>query len=593
MDNWSYGEEKQTRGQPWDRKLHARLLEKLADAGCPLVVLDIFFSAPLNDKSDQDLAEQLRRLSNVVLMAKLDQANDPKIDSVHPRLPLELFLTAARTNYGVAQLDQSDLRYNVRRHWPFPAPGTHESLSWKAARLMGTTLFETPQEQWIRYYSQFPDRTLSYSLALQKAADYFRGKIVFIGNKPATSRPDDGEQDEFRTPFTRWTGESAGGVEIIAATFLNLVNNEWLRRPKSWIEAGALIFTGVLLGAGVTRFRPAAACGVAGALAIGLMLGAPLASYFADVWFPWLIVAGGQVPCALAWIAALAVIDRRETEQGYEFLCKHPFGEGTYGKVWVVRNAIGQFQALKRIYQSDFGEDSAAYETEFKGIQNYKPISDHDGLLHVDFVNKPAGAGYFYYVMELGDTLVENWKKNPCNYKPRTLASVWAHAPKNRMPIRQCVETLLPLAEALDFLHQQGLTHRDIKPENIIFVNGRPKLADVGLVTQIRTTAEQTGSRLGTLPYMPPWPERVATVAADIYGLGMVLYVISTGRSPGAFPGLKTTLIEGPCHRDFLIVNGIIDKACQQNPADRYASAAEMHADLLSAQAALGPEPGD
>src|SRR4030095_9160571 len=115
-------------------------------------------------------------------------------------------------------------------------------------------------------------------------------------------------------------------------------------------------------------------------------------------------------------------------------------------------------------------------------------------------------------------------------YRPRNLHSACEKTPGHRLPAGQCAEIGLALAEALEFLHARDLTHRDIKPSNVIFANGRPKLADVGLVTEVRRGEELTW--VGTTGYMPPLPEPPGTKLADIFALGMVLYVISTGRQP-------------------------------------------------------------
>src|SRR5206468_2532672 len=75
----------------------------------------------------------------------------------------------------------------------------------------------------------------------------------------------------------------------------------------------------------------------------------------------------------------------------------------------------------------------------------------------------------------------------------------------------------LALTSALAFLHEQGLIHRDIKPSNIIFVQGQPKLADIGLVAG----SDETCSFVGTEGFIPP--EGPGTPAADVYSLGKVL----------------------------------------------------------------------
>jgi serine/threonine protein kinase len=133
-----------------------------------------------------------------------------------------------------------------------------------------------------------------------------------------------------------------------------------------------------------------------------------------------------------------------------------------------------------------------------------------------------------------------------------------------------CVRIGLALSEALDFLHCQA-SRTATSNRQTIFVNGQPKLADVGLVSDIRSP-DQIHTYAGTPGYMPPSPEPPGTVVADVYALGMLLYVTSTGREPDLFPNLSTTLMERTGHAEFVRLNAIILKACQPDPARRYAS---------------------
>ena len=611
MDNEAFDQFHQMRGQLWDRGLHAQLLNRLADDGCNFVVFDSFFQQTNNPTKDEALAEAMRRQQHIVLMAEQAEVTYPTLAGARPILPTEPFLSAAGTNWGVACVDL-DPDSAVRRHWPFPSPGPYPSLPWTAARLAGVRLSEKPQERWLRYYGRDGAwSTLSYRFALDRPTNYFRGQIVFIGTEPETSMPKVGtdDTDKFCTPYTRWTRESSGGVEILLTSFLNLVNHDWLQRPAEWLEALTLVISGLLLGGGLCRVRLPWACAIAVGVALVMAFGAISWSYFTNFWFPWLVIVGGQVPCALGWALAMGIaraFEERKVSVSLSFprpaaavedlpdapdyeLFNPPFGGGAYGKVWLARNKAGQWRALKAVYLANFDQNAGPYEREFSGIKKYQPISDkHPGLLRVEFVSEKR-AGYFYYVMELGDPLKPGWEQEPSTYKPRDLVSERARCRGRRLPVRECVRIGLALSDALDFIHRQGLTHRDIKPQNIIFVNGQPKLADPGLVTEIRPP-DQERTLVGTPGYMPPPPERPGTPQADIYSLGMVLYVLSTGRNAAYFPEIATTLVENENPADFLPLNTVILKACQPDPAQRYASAAEMHRALLETQRVLAAE---
>lgn len=595
MDNAAFDQFRQTRGQPWDRALHAQLLNRLADDGCALVVMDSFFRATNNPASDRALAAAMRRQRHMVLMAEQSSVTHPGLAGAQPVLPAELFLRAAQTNWGVAWLNP-DHDSVVRRHWPFWSSETYPSLPWTAARLAGAKVSEAPPERWLRYYGASGAwTTLSYRFALAQPKNYFRNQIVFIGTQPKTSLPD-GENDEFCTPYTRWTDESSGGVEILLTEFLNLLNGDSLQRPAGGIEFFLLTAAGIFLGGGLCRLRVRSAFAAAAGIFLAVSLAAIILSYYSSFWFPWLIVAGGQVPCALAWTlatgirrapipAGTTVLENLPPTPGYK-LFHPPFAEGAYGRVWLARNPAGQWRALKIVYLAKFEDNPDPFEREFAGIQKYQPVSDqHPGLLRVEFVSEKKD-GCFYYVMELADSLAPGWQGDPALYKPRDLVSERSGRRKKRLPVKDCVRIGLTLCEALDFLHRQGLTHRDIKPQNIIFVNGQPKLADLGLITGIRPL-DHEGTLVGTPGYMPPAPERPGTVQADLYALGMVLYVACTGRAAALFPEVATTLVSAEEPPEFLPLNAVILKACQPLATDRYASAAEMRAGLEAALRAM------
>jgi CHASE2 domain-containing sensor protein len=615
MDNWSYEKTGQSRSNVWSRARHAALLDKLAADGCPLVVFDVYFGTPGEPNATRALVESMERLSNVVLMARqsnrLDRpvATRPGVYMTEPQLPLEIVLDAARGNWGIgfANGNTNFIDQVVRKHWRFPSPGIfYDSLAWKSAEAAGAPLSDAPEERWIRYYE--PEQawtSLSYVDAEVQPDGYFRDKWVFIGNKPMDNSLAV-EIDKFTTPLS-WseTGHRVGGVEILATEFLNLVNHEWLRRPPAWFEIVILVSNGALLGLGSHYFRIRALFPLALAASLLAFVSGVCLSYFTNYWFPWLIVAGAQVPLAFGlavWhqrgsVAAFVTAryrklrDRHTTTIVLPFpesdqletpdykRVEPPFGKGAYGQVWIARNAVGQWQAVKAIYRKHFGEDDSPYEREFKGIERYKPVSDkHPGLLRVDFVSMMKPQGYFYYVMELGDAVTPGWEQNPASYTPLDLAALCSIR-NGRLTVAECVRIGTKICEALEFLHSQGLAHRDIKPRNIIFVKGQPKLADVGLVADARRP-EQEITLVGTPGFMPPEPEPPGTMAADIYGLGMVLYVISTGSKPAKFPELSETMVDPIQNPDFGPLMTVIFKACQPDRPQRYGSATDMIAAL-------------
>src|SRR6476661_2072837 len=95
-------------------------------------------------------------------------------------------------------------------------------------------------------------------------------------------------------------------------------------------------------------------------------------------------------------------------------------GKGSYGQVWLAKNALGTFRAVKIVYEQTFRHKSP-FEREFRGVEKFEPVSrSHDGLVDILQVGRNEGAGYFYCVMELADDANASSNIRFENYTPRT-----------------------------------------------------------------------------------------------------------------------------------------------------------------------------
>ncbi len=248
-----------------------------------------------------------------------------------------------------------------------------------------------------------------------------------------------------------------------------------------------------------------------------------------------------------------------------------PIGEGSFGVVWLARSVVGTYRAVKAVYRRNF-KDERPYLREFEGIRHFEPISrSHESFVAILHIGKNEAREYFYYVMELADDWKRKQEIDPAHYEPRTLASELER--KGKLPLNECLEIGMSLAAGLGYLHQQRLIHRDIKPSNIIFVRGKAKFADVGLVTGLRRAATAYGTE-GYVPRKGSGPN------ADLYALGKVLYEISTGKDRLKFPDLPTNVGVGADLAVSRRWNDVLLRACDQDPSARFQSARQMFGEL-------------
>ncbi len=592
----------------FNRGTHARFLEKLRTDGARVVVFDIFFK----DETPEDhvLAAAITNHGRVVIAAETESLG-PEFVGSRTNDPAPAFLGLPGCRIALP-----DLPPGVVRMFP-PETDYMPSIPFAAASALGIPIEPSPPlPRWVAYYGD--SETLPsepFHFAIDKPRGYFADKVVFIGGKPKIQYPLE-KPDEFSTAFSRWSGGKMRGVEIHATMFLNLIRNEWLTRLSTTNELLLILGAALVAGWVVTLVRPMPGLLIAFFGAIGVSLAAIILFWTQRIWFNWVLIAWFEIP--VAWTTSALIYSRRllreketiqkELEsirsahsparakapavvspqavladvhpvsaksapvsiQNFELL--REIGEGAYGQVWLARNLLGTYRAIKILFRRNFSEQRP-FEREFEGVRNFEAISGtHPGWVNILHVGKDETEGFFYYVMDPADDLHLGPSIDPAAYIPKTLGKLLVD--KQYLPVLECVDLGIQLADALAALLAHNLIHRDVKPSNIIFANNKPRLADIGLVTQ-----PGGPSIVGTEGFIPL--EGPGSILADIFSLGRVLYQAATGCPPDRHPELPTSLGQRDDARDLMRLMQVINKACARFHGDRHRSAVELHDDLV------------
>ena len=178
-----------------------------------------------------------------------------------------------------------------------------------------------------------------------------------------------------------------------------------------------------------------------------------------------------------------------------------------------------------------------------------------------------------------------------------------ARIARGRLSRNEAAEVILPLMDVLAAFHKAGLIHRDLKPSNVFLTQQGAKLLDFGLARHTQRSEAVTapaltvpGAVTGTLRYMSP--EQITGDAVDartdIFGLGVLLHEMLTGRMPfGAetnadwLNAVLTKDAQPLGDPQLRALDPVVMRALRRKPEERYPTVEEMSAAL---KAALDPD---
>ncbi len=270
------------------------------------------------------------------------------------------------------------------------------------------------------------------------------------------------------------------------------------------------------------------------------------------------------------------------------FVYERIIGRGGMAYVLLARDPVGQPVALKVLRASRLNTGQVRFKREFRALARIQ----HPNVIRVDSTGDIFGHPYIAMEYVEGRDLhqvVRSFKQLPPEIR-------W----------KRCERILVDLCRALAHIHRRGLVHRDLKPSNILIDRqGRAKLTDFGIVKDLDPGADPNISNtlVGTWAYASP--EQISGQhldhRSDLFSLGVILFVMITGRRPFVAkdiagylelhrehtPPRPAQLVPGvPDH-----LNEICARLMQKSPRARFQAAQEVLYRLERAGAQPSPAP--
>ncbi len=253
-------------------------------------------------------------------------------------------------------------------------------------------------------------------------------------------------------------------------------------------------------------------------------------------------------------------------------------GRGGMAVVYAARDRKLNRDIALKVLPPDLGFRSDVKERFVREAQTAARLN-HPSIVPIYAVDEADGLVYFVMALVQGESLAARLGR------------------ESRPPLSFVRNVLAQVADALAYAHRSGVIHRDIKPDNILLEHstGRAIVTDFGIARAVQSGARltQTGIAVGTPAFMSPeqaMGQREIDGRSDVYGLGVVGYVMLTGRLPFDAQTSAGMLVQHVQGTPFPLANfrpdlpfsmtDAITRAIAREPSQRWPDAASFAAAL-------------